>query len=275
MTKTYRTTKIQWTQHTWNPTRGCTPVSAGCVNCYAKRMAAWRFKDKEFKPKIIEGRLDEPFRWQKPRLVFVGSMGDIFHHDIPTYFLHDLFATMAANQKHVFQLLTKYEDRMYEFLTSDYFPNGFREDYGTQIEWPLPNVWMGVTGETQADLNRRAWKLLESPAAVRFVNLEPLLEPVDLNAGELICKIWRRGLTIGKYLDWVVVGGENGPGARECREEWVGDIYKQCVEEHVSFFFKQSGKEWIWSLDDVRDGRAHTIDWWEQRREWPKTFSQG
>lgn len=277
MTRTYRTTKIEWTQHTWNPIRGCTPVSEGCINCYAKRMAA-RFGDKEFKPTVHSERVSEPLKWKKPRMVFVCSMGDIFHEDISDHDLHDIFAVMAEAKKHTFQLLTKRPERMADFLTSGYFPDKFWHDYGKTYEWPLPNVWMGVTAENQRWLDYRAHYLIKYWHGVKFVSCEPLLGAIDVKPyltfretgnprEELLDVKW------AKYksgIDWVIAGGETGPGARECQEPWIRSIYEQCQAARIPFFFKQGGSKFI------HNGAPYLIEKeWQEHREWPITESQG
>ncbi len=205
-------TKIEWTDATWNPVTGCTPVSEGCANCYAKRMAtrlAGRCgypKDEPFAVTLHPDRLDQPLHWKKPRMIFVCSMGDLFHEDVPSClldipfdFVNQVFAIAAMCPQHTFQILTKRPERMLEYLTT--WPNPREvEDRRDAVEirmnsehelshqrywvidtWPLPNIWLGVTCENQAAADERIPLLLQCPAAVRFVSIEPMLEAVDVS----------------------------------------------------------------------------------------------
>ena len=210
-------TTIEWTERTWNPVTGCTKISTGCRNCYAERMAK-RLKAMG-QPKYVNGFkvtlhphvLEEPLRWKKPSMIFVNSMSDLFHNDIPLSFVLDAFDIMRQASWHTFQILTKRSERLLQ-LDPD-------------IDWPQ-NVWMGVTVETQRFLPR-VTDLKGTRAAVKFLSLEPLLGPmhgIDLS---------------GK--DWVIVGGESGPGARPMLYEWVVNIRDQCISQNIPFFFKQWG----------------------------------
>lgn len=231
---------ITWTEETWNPIRGCSKVSAGCANCYAETMAA-RFsgEGQPYAGLITDGHwngavclvlehLEDPLRWKRPRRVFVNSMSDLFHEELSFQEIASIFAVMAAAPQHTFQVLTKRPGRMRAFF---------------EVHEPLPNVWLGVSAEDQTTL-RRAWELLKTRAAVRFLSLEPLLGPVDLDELELLCKTWRRGATMGTYLDWVIVGGESGPHARPMHPDWVRTVRDQCAASETPFLFKQWG-EWI------------------------------
>lgn len=285
MTKTYRTTKIQWTQYTWNPIRGCTPASEGCINCYAKRMAAWRFaalasnldKDKEFKPRVIHEKIEEPLKWKKPRMVFVGSMGDIFHEDIPAKDIIHMFDIMQRCKTHTFQVLTKRPERMAEVL------------FGKEGDWYLgggdyiKNVWMGVTAENQRMLDYRVHFLATHWAGIRYVSCEPLLEPLNMYDWLEIAKEKGTGKTVFSgwkpAIDWVIVGGETGSSARVCREDWISDIYNQCKDANVPFFFKQPGRKWIPTCIGDQPNQdcenclgldcTYGIKRWKERREWP------
>jgi len=214
---------IEWTHATWNPVRGCTKISPGCKHCYAETFAE-RFRgvpnhpfEQGFDLRLVPSALDLPLRWRKGRLVFVNSMSDLFHEDVPDAFVEQVFAVMSAAQHHQFQVLTKRAERMATFT----------ERYGVP-----DNVWMGVSVESSAYRSRIA-VLRRVPARVRFLSLEPLIGAPG--------RIDLRG------IHWVIVGGESGPGAREMKAEWVRDVRKQCVAARVPFFFKQWGgvqKSW-------------------------------
>ncbi len=208
---------IEWTESTWNPVSGCTKVSAGCLNCYAERMAKRlqamgqkRYKN-GFEVTLHPEALEEPYRWKKPRIVFVNSMSDLFHEKIPIEFIRDIFKVMNENKRHTFQILTKRSERL--------------KQLADELEWS-DNVWMGVTIENNNYVNR-ANDLRTVNAAIKFLSLEPLLGPVkDLKLNN---------------IDWVIVGGESGPGARPMNKRWVIRIKDQCDQENVPFFFKQWG----------------------------------
>lgn len=223
-------TKIEWTDETWNPITGCTPTSEGCQNCYAKRMATrlrGRYgypKDNPFKVTFHPDRLAQPLKWKKPRRIFVCSMGDLFHKSVPNLTIDLIWEKMKKCPKHTFLILTKRPERLLK-------------DYDNSD--PLPNVWLGVTAENQARADERIPMLLQIPAAVRFVSLEPLLGPVDFTDRPLDPES-----TMGEWsdldqLNWVIVGGESGPGARRMRIDWVRSVRDQCQEAGVPFFFKQ------------------------------------
>lgn len=209
---------IEWTEATWNPTTGCSQVSAGCVNCYARRMAL-RLQamgnpnyENGFRLTLHEHMLDVPLGWRKPRMVFVNSMSDLFHTHVPFSFTDRVFDTMRGCPHHVFQLLTKRSSKMLA--------------YARRLErWP-GNVWAGVTVE-DSRARKRIADLQAVPAAVRFLSCEPLIG--DVGRLEL------------EGIHWVIVGGESGPGAREMKEAWVRSIRRQCEEAGVAFFFKQWG----------------------------------
>ncbi len=222
-----QTSSIEWTEGTWNPVTGCTKVSPGCKHCYAERMATRlvgmgqpRYRngfDLTLQPDLI--RL--PLRWKQPRVIFVNSMSDLFHEEIPESFIADVFETMQLAHWHTFQILTKRADRL--------------AGQADRLPWPI-NVWMGVSVESPRYLSR-VDRLREVPAAVRFLSIEPLLARIpSLNL---------RG------IDWVIVGGESGPGARPMEADWVREIRDRCAESKVPFFFKQWG--------GVRKGRAGRV----------------
>ena len=274
-------TKIEWATDTWNPITGCSPISEACQNCYAERMAkrlAGRCgypKDEPFKVTLHPDKLDQPMRWKKPRMIFVCSMGDLFHEDVPEIEIIRVFAVMADAQ-HTYLVLTKRPERMKEVLTSPSIANDVWLMTNTGISedkpiWPLPNVWLGVTAENQARADERIPVLLQIPAAKRFVSVEPMLGPVDLTSIDLGDKItrgygqrriiwdtligWEKQYKPGQKpmpdhfpramknlsakLDWVICGSESGPNHRKTKIEWIRDLREQCISANVPFFLKQ------------------------------------
>jgi len=219
-------TNIEWTDSTWNPVTGCTKVSQGCKNCYAERMAlrlhAMGVKKYQngFKVTLHPETLNEPYLWRKPKMVFVNSMSDLFHDDIPDEYLFDVFRVMKENSIHVFQVLTKRENRL--------------KQISLKISWPA-NVWMGVTVEDDQTLHRIEI-LRNTPAPVKFLSIEPLLTELP-----------RLNL---EGIDWVIIGGESGPNARPIQKSWVEKIREDCLEQSVPFFFKQWG-----GVNKKRNGR--------------------
>ncbi len=218
-------TSIIWTESSWNPVSGCTKVSPGCDHCYAEKVAQ-RFAGTKAYPDGFDvtlrpDRLDQPLRWTRPRKIFVNSMGDLFHDAVSEDFVAQVFAVMAAAPRHTFQLLTKRHARMRSLVSSP----GFREkvnakaasDYhhDTRGQWPLTNLWLGVSAENQTWADIRIPVLVDTPAVVRFVSAEPLIAPItDIHA---------------ETLDWVIVGGESGPGSRPMHVEWARDLRQQCA----------------------------------------------
>ena len=222
------TSPIEWTEATWNPVAGCTILSSGCTNCYAMRMAerlnlmgqpkyAGLTRRSGGRAKwtgqinLDEASLAMPMRWQRGRRIFVNSMSDLFHDDVPLNFIRKVFDVMIETPRHSYQLLTKRAERL--------------ESASAFLSWPA-NVWMGVSVESQ-DFVWRIDHLRRTPAALRFLSIEPLLGPIrdlDLNG-----------------IDWVIVGGESGPAARALDPAWVRDIRNQCIEAQVAFHFKQWG----------------------------------
>lgn len=208
---------IEWTESTWNPLTGCTKISPGCKHCYAERMAK-RLQAmgqpnyaRGFQLTLHENALEKPLEWKKPQVIFVNSMSDLFHKDVPVEFILEVFDVMRRAHWHTFQVLTKRAERL--------------EEINPQIEWP-ENVWIGVSIETQ-DYVYRIDHLRQTNAKIKFLSLEPLLGPlVNLNL---------RG------INWVIVGGESGPGARPVMQEWVTNIRDQCLAAKTPFFFKQWG----------------------------------
>jgi protein gp37 len=229
---------IEWTHATWNPVTGCNKVSQGCKNCYAEKMAK-RLKAmglpkyaKGFEVALHEDVVDAPLSWKEPMLIFVNSMSDMFHEKVPLSFIQQVFGVMALANWHEFQILTKRAARMAEL--------------SYMIEWPV-NAWMGVSVESE-DVVHRIDHLRDCGALVKFLSLEPLLGPLpNLNL---------------KGIDWVIVGGESGPGARPIAREWVIDIRDQCLEARVPFFFKQWG-----GVFKARNGRTLDGQTWDQ---WPE-----
>ena len=208
---------IEWTDITWNPVTGCSKLTAGCKHCYAERMAG-RLKlmgnkryENGFKVSLHEDLLEVPKKWRKPRRIFVNSMSDLFHEDVPTQFILQIFETMNDCPQHTFQVLTKRSERICNLAH--------------KLHW-TKNIWMGVSVENDA-MYHRIYDLLTIPATVRFLSCEPLLGPTE--------HLPLQG------IDWVIVGGESGPGARPIEVDWVRSIRNQCLEAEVAFFFKQWG----------------------------------
>ena len=309
---------IEWTDASWNVVTGCSVVSPGCTNCYAMRQAGTRLKSMDAyrgltlptrggpvwngKVRFNDGVLFQPLRWRRPRRIFVNSMGDLFHEDVPDEWIDQAFAVMALAPRHSFQVLTKRAERMHAYLTYR-AGDGARErvesrmarwadDGSTPLsrddrwtihgrssawtaltsQWPLPNVWLGVSVEDQERAEHRIPKLLATPAAVRWVSAEPLLGALDLDrlhsstvypgGGEE--HRWDSCLSGRRFspwadcdvpfprIDWVVAGGESGPGARPMYPVWPRVLRDQCVDAGVAFHFKQWG-EWL-SAGDDEDG---------------------
>ena len=230
--------KIEWTGRTWNPVTGCAKISPGCDHCYAERFAE-RFRgvpghpyEVGFDVTLRPERLDHPARWRKPQTVFVNSMSDLFHREVPDDYVRRVFDTMAATPRHTFQVLTKRSGRMRRFM---------RREYGNGRP-PPGNVWMGTSVEDGTH-QVRARHLAETPAEIRFLSIEPL-----------IGRLTRLDL---KGIDWVIVGGESGPGARLMKRIWVVEIRDWCAEQGVPFFFKQWGGRWPKQHGRRLDDRTH------------------
>ena len=208
---------IEWTEATWNPLTGCTKVSPGCKHCYAERMArrlhamGSESYQNGFNLTLHPRLLDLPLKWQRPCMIFVNSMSDLFHKDVPIGFIQQVFQTMVTAEQHKFQILTKRPERAVEV--------------SVELPWPK-NVWIGTSVENQSWVHRIDHIRL-IPAEIRFLSLEPLLGPL-------------RELELGG-IDWVIVGGESGPKSRPMNEKWVTEIRDQCVSANVPFFFKQWG----------------------------------
>jgi protein gp37 len=233
---------IEWTESTWNPSTGCNAISPGCDNCYAERLA-YRLKAmgqkkyrNGFKLTTHPNTLELPLKWKKPQRIFVNSMSDLFHDQVPLEYIQRVFSTMRRAHWHQFQVLTKRSGRLLAI--------------NEQIDWPA-NVWMGVSVESAA-YKARIEHLRKTNAAVKFLSLEPLLDDLGV-------------LDLGK-IDWVIVGGESGPGARAMQKAWVDHICRQCTVSQVPFFFKQWG-----GVQKKRTGRklnGRTYD------EMPSTLGQ-
>ena len=237
-----RQTKIEWTEVTWNPTTGCTKVSSGCKNCYAEKMAL-RLKgmgikkyDNGFELAIHPAVLIEPYKWSSSKVVFVNSMSDLFHEDLPFEFLEKVFTVMNENPKHIFQVLTKRVELLLE--------------YSSKLHW-TDNIWMGVTVESSKYMDRINL-LRQVPASIRFLSLEPLLSSLP-------------NLNLDK-IDWVIVGGESGINSRPVKKEWVNSILTQCQVQNVPFFFKQWG-----GMNKKKNGRMLDGEFYN---EMPKKYGQ-
>lgn len=249
-------TKIEWTEATWNPIRGCSRISPGCINCYAEKIA-YRFsgpglpyngliaKSGQWNGRVIEidEKMLEPLSWKKPRTVFVNSMSDLFHENNPDETIDTIFWVMAQRPQHTFQILTKRADRMHSYLTK----TNRLEELGVDVsQFPLPNVWMGVSVENQEWADKRIPLLLKTPAAVRWISAEPLLGDIDLKwcswCGAFGNHDCYESDETTPGIDWVVVGGESGPNARPMQADWARHLRDQCIEAGTAFFFKQWGE---------------------------------
>lgn len=230
-----RKSTIEWTNSTWNPVTGCTKVSAGCDHCYAERLSE-RFRGVEGHPfesgfdlTLRPKRLEQPMQWRRPQLIFVNSMSDLFHKDIPTEYIERVFDTMERADWHIYQVLTKRSSLMRRFV---------QERYRDQAA--PPHIWLGVSVENHAALTRLR-HLQQTNASVRFVSFEPLLGPI--------------GAVDLEDIHWVIAGGESGPGARPVRAEWVRALRDRCQAQRVAFFFKQWGGRTPKAGGNTLDGR--------------------
>jgi protein gp37 len=289
-------TSIEWTDSSWNPIRGCSRVSEGCRNCYAEKVA-YRFsgpglpyeglvrinaageREPEWNGQVqfVEEHLLDPLRWKEPRRIFVNSMSDLFDENMKDEWIDRIFAVMALRPQHTFQVLTKRPERMLAYISDadahfriSAYALGILDGSLTGKEdvsllkpgqWPLPNVWLGVSVENQKAADERIPLILQTPAAVRFISAEPLLGPLNI------------GIHLGtdidpsdnnrEYpgLDWVIVGGESGPGARPMHPDWARSLRDQCQDENVPFFFKQWGEWAPGECVDKTSGKVQTADW--------------
>lgn len=224
-------TKIEWADAVWNPITGCTWISEGCDHCYAKRMAN-RLKgrygypaDNPFRVTFHPERLEDPLRWKTPRRVFVCSMGDFFHGMVMLEWKERVFRIIDSCPEHTFMFLTKRPENV-----ASWWYTG-----------PRNNVWLGVTAENQRRLDERVVELLRIPAAVRFVSVEPMLGPVRIGDSVIIAQRGDKPDGNSRGIDWVIAGGETGPGARPMHPDWVRSLRDQCANARVPFFFKQWG----------------------------------
>ncbi|MFN2636840.1 MAG: DUF5131 family protein [Gemmatimonadaceae bacterium] len=293
-------TTIEWTDTTWNPTTGCDRVSPGCDNCYAltlakrlKAMGSAKYQ-RDGDPKTSgpgfgvsshADVLDEPLTWRKPRKVFVNSMSDLFHNEIPDRFIGEVFSVMGATPRHTYQILTKRHARMRSLLQrwTDHLTIGCHcpsDEGGCSAPvdvlhgvWPLPNVWLGVSVENQEWANIRIPALLQTRAAIRFISAEPLLGPVSLSRWTLdwdqdeqayLCQM--HGMPdctqdlACRGLDWVIAGGESGPGARPMHPDWARSLRDQCEDAGVAYHFKQFGAWAPWfSHGEGEEGPGDTF----------------
>lgn len=265
-------TGIEWTEETWNPATGCSPVSPGCRHCYAARMArrldgqgvgydgttkaaeaGSRMASAYWSGRVnwLPHRLEVPLRWRKPRRVFVCSMADLFHEELPDEHIYRVLSVAARTPQHTYQILTKRPRRMLELLGHRYLPGAMWDaavkagdvSAPPDVLWPLPNVWLGVSVEDQKRLDARLHYLMETPAAVRFLSCEPLLEELDFEDGptspDSTMAPWSR-LELGS-IHWIIAGGESGAGARPPHPAWFRKLRDDATEAGVAFFFKQWG----------------------------------
>lgn len=225
-------TGIEWTDGTWNPVTGCTKVSAGCANCYAETLANRKFGEWAGRPfseiLLKHKKLEEPLKKKTPKKIFVNSMSDLFHKDVPDEFIHKAFDVMNRAHWHTFQVLTKRPERMLEL--------------SSKLNWSS-NIWMGVSVENQKAADERIGKLIDIPSGKRFLSMEPLLEKVNISNYLRNWNIYDRKMF---PIDWVIVGGESGTDARPMHPDWARSIRDHCKDFNVPFFFKQHGE---WSPD--------------------------
>ena len=279
-------TGIEWTDATWNPVTGCSKVSPGCAHCYAEQVtrrfaSAWGVSDKPWTPanaadvvRTRPDRLDQPLRWKRPRMVFVNSMSDLFHEQVPDAFIREVYLRMAASPEHTFQVLTKRPDRARDVL--DWINDqDERHDAGYFSRWPVRNVWLGVSIEN-ARHAYRADVLRQIPAAVRFISAEPLLgslfetkrpETVRIPVGARGEYLFDQAVTTSAHaidlldIDWVIVGGESGPRARPMDLAWARELVDACREADVACFVKQLGEHAARELG-LRDRKGGNPDEW-------------
>ena len=231
-------TRIEWTDATWNPIRGCTKISPGCAHCYAETFAE-RFRgvaghpyEQGFDLRLVPNKLSDPLKWRTPKRVFVNSMSDLFHQDVPETYIQEVVSVMLKAEWHTYQVLTKRSSRMRHLLETSLHRAA-----------SVPQIWWGVSVENRRDGLQRIADLCQAPAKTRFLSIEPLLE--DLGALDLT------------GIHWVIVGGESGPGARPMEKEWIISIRDQCKTAGVPFFFKQWGGTRKRKTGRSLDGRTY------------------
>jgi len=306
---------IEWTDATWNCLLGCSRVSAGCAHCYAELLAyrLARMGNPNYagltkkvgndirwtgEVRFVEEALDLPLRWKRPRRIFVNSMSDLFHEKVEDYWQDQIFAVIALAHQHTFQILTKRPERMLAYLNDEAVRERIDVFMWEQIErrvdpgarrrddiratapdldetWPLPNVWLGVSVEDQATADERIPLLLQTPAAVRWISYEPALGPVDLRPF-----LWKIDDLAGDLrVDWVVIGGESGPGARPFDLAWARRAIAQCRAAGVPVFVKQLGAQPFYRIPEgtaglgLRDRKGGSMEEWPDDlrvREFPK-----
>ena len=256
------TTSIEWTDKVWNPVTGCAKVSQGCKNCYAETIAKRFWGERKFTDvRCHEDRLDQPLRWKKPSQIFVISMSDLFHPDVPEAFIDRVLDVISACPQHTFQVLTKLPELLQQKLYGFAAGARCRELGGGDY---CPNLWLGVSVEDQKTADERIPLLLQVPAAVRWVSYEPALGLVDFEAVP----------SLTGQINWVVCGGESGPNARPFDVQWARVVRDQCKAAGVPFFMKQVGSNPIWQEGDmyVRDRKGGEIANWPpdlRIREYP------
>lgn len=245
------TTSISWTNETWNPLVGCSKLSVGCQKCYAAEAAKsarlqqfpqyQKVKDWDGTIEFVENQLLKPLSWRSPKKVFVCSMSDTFHANVKDEWLDQIFAIMAIACQHTFQILTKRPERMQQYLsdpvTVDRIKKAgyeFTHNMDCLNNWPLPNVWLGTSVENQKAADDRIPSLLKTPAVLHFLSCEPLLEQVNLS--DFLSHTMRQ---------WVIIGGESGPGARPCHIDWIRSLVQQCQQTKTAAFVKQLGSQAI------------------------------
>ncbi|MBD2437402.1 phage Gp37/Gp68 family protein [Nostoc sp. FACHB-110] len=300
------TTNIQWTDETWNPIVGCSRISPGCSKCYAATAAAsarlqqfpqyQKVKDWDGTVEFVKNQLLKPLSWKKPKKIFVCSMSDLFHENVPDEWIDKVMAVAAICPQHTFQILTKRPERALEYFTSE---NRFacidyqayeilradRAPYYREhpvVKLPLKNVWIGTTVENQAMANKRIPLLLQIPAVIRWLSVEPLLGEIDLREAGMIQRLisdnyeWEN---ISEEISWVVVGGESGSGARPCNLAWMRSLARQCQDAEVPAFVKQlgsrpfylkCGEKYPYKISDKKGGVITDFPEDLQIRQFPK-----
>ncbi|MCT7992529.1 phage Gp37/Gp68 family protein [Laspinema olomoucense] len=304
-------TKISWTDETWNSVVGCSRISPGCALCYASEAAkSPRLQQFSQYQKVgkwdgtvefVESQLLKPLKWKKPKKIFVCSMSDIFHKNVPFEWIDKIFAIMAIANQHTFQILTKRPERMLEYLSDSATPNrieeaGYEWSHNMDFDWPLNNVWVGTSVENQEMADKRIPYLIQVPAKIRFLSCEPLLGKLDLG-NHLVCNYChgngrklqvKHGYKCGtaKFVDcpecgnnlwndkirWIICGGESGFNARPCRVEWIQFIVRQCSDAKIACFVKQLGAKPYLGSEDYLPG-INTVNLHDRKGgnpdEWP------